>query len=99
MNTNDFIIEVKTKWINENNKYSRKVIEYSCNHNNTYEDARCYIRDLNPINIYNEISDSVTENTVEITAKNKNTKEIIKSPNNIINYLLNYTRHQWLNEE
>lgn len=99
MNTNDFIIEVKTNWYNTNNKYSRKIIEYACNNSEEHKEFYQYIKDLTPINIYDEFSQEIDENKIEITAKTKINKVIINNPNELIKYLLKYTEYQWLNEK
>lgn len=96
---NNFIIEVKTKWAEENGKFTRKVIEYTCPCMFDETDEAIYTKFLSPTKIYEELSNSIKENEIEIKALKKDSKEEIVEPSNLIKTLLKFTKYQWLKGE
>lgn len=99
MKNNNFIIEVKTKWEERDNKYTRKVIEYTCPCEFDLTDESLYSKFLEPTNTYDESSHSIKNNEIEIKAINKDNKNEIENPSVLIKTLLEFTKYQWLKGE
>lgn len=95
----NFIIEVKTKWEKENGKFTRKVIEYTCPCMFDETDEAIYTKFLSPTKVYEELSNNIKENEIEIKALKKDSKEEIVEPSNLIKTLLKFTKYQWLKGE
>lgn len=96
---NNFIIEVKTKWEKTNNQYSRKVIEYTCPCIFDETDEALYTKFLSPTNVYEELCTEFTSNEIEIKAIEKDSKQEITNPSNLIRTLLNFTKYHWIEGE
>ena len=98
-NKNNFIIEVKTKWEENNNNYTRKVIEYTCPCVFDDADVSIYKKFLEPTNTYNESCKSISANEIEIKAITKDSKTEITNPSVLVKTLLEFTKYQWLKGE
>lgn len=96
---NNFIIEVKTKWEENNNTYTRKVIEYTCPCVFDETDESIYKKYLEPTNVYNESTDEIRNNEIEIKAISKDSKSEITNPSTLVKTLLEFTKYQWLKGE
>lgn len=99
MERNNFIIEVKTKWEQVDDKYTREVIEYTCPCEFEFIDASLYTRYLEATNTYKEISDEISSNKIEIKAITKDSKVEIEEPSVLVSTLLEFTKYQWLKGE
>lgn len=93
MKYSDIIIEVKTKWMEDNNNYYRDIIEYKidCNEATPKEIAVKYINEIGKIQ---EKANKIDNNTIVINLLDKNRNEL-KIDNDILEYILNYTKYQW----
>ncbi len=96
MEKNNFIIEVKTKWKQEKEGYSRDVIEYICPCNFDFIDASLYTRYLTVYNTYKEKRESINTNNIEVKAITKDSKREIEEPSILVKTLLEFTKYQWL---
>lgn len=99
MEKNNFIIEVKTKWKQVDDKYTREVIEYTCPCEFEFVDASLYTRYLEASNTYQEESDMISSNNIEIKAITKDSKVEIQEPSVLVRTLLEFTKYQWLKGE
>ena len=96
---NNFIIEVKTKWEENNQEYTRKVIEYTCPCLFDNLDESIYQKYLEPSNTYDETAKEIENNEIEIKAITKDTKSEIANPSKLVQVLLEFTKYQWLKGE
>lgn len=99
MERNNFIIEVKTKWEQGTNGYSRDVIEYTCPCDFEFVDASLYTRYLTVSNTYKEECQNIDSNKIEIKAITKDSKDEIAEPSVLVKTLLEFTKYQWLKGE
>lgn len=96
---NNFIIEVKTKWEEKNNTFTRKVIEYTCPCVFDDTDTSIYKKFLEPTNTYDENASEIMDNEIEIKAITKDSKAEITNPSALVKTLLEFTKYQWLKGE
>lgn len=99
MKNKDFLIEVKTKWIEENNQYSREVITYELNKEPNNCDCSLSEKFLKESNKYIESVDYIESNQLEINALDKVTGKIIENNTALIDMLLNFTKYKYEIEE
>lgn len=94
MNTN-FFIEVKTKWILENNVFSRQIIKYELNKSPEQHDGSLRDRLLKESESYLEQVDYIESNEMEINAIDKETGQIIENKTALMDMLLSFTKYKY----
>lgn len=93
MNYQDIIIEVKTKWIENNGNFYRDVIEYEidCNSNISEYEAIKYINEKTQ---KRENKKNITNNSIEVNLLDKK-RNILEINNDALKFLLEFAKYQW----
>lgn len=95
MKYTDFLIEVKTPWMKNNEKYQRKIIRYNCIPGEVIDKPIFACRYLNEIECTEETALNNSNDGLLVHAIDINTEEEIKNPSELISCLIEFTTYQW----
>ncbi len=99
MKYTDFLIEVKTPWIKNNEKYERKVVRYNCIPGEVIDKPIFACRYLNEIACTEEISEEMKDEGLMVHAIDVNTEEEISTSSELISCLIEFATYQWSYEK